>query len=73
MDFTQNFDAFLKKKYRKNTKKDLGIISSDCFNRLPEDLKSAVCELAQNRGQIFGVLEGDLYAREIRFQKTQKS
>ena len=38
--------------------KDLGIISSDCFSRLPVDLKSAVCKLAQNRGQIFEVLEG---------------
>ena len=37
---------------------------------LPADVKSAVCELAQNRAQIFGVPEGTLYAHEISFVKT---
>ena len=39
-------------------------------NPLPVDVKSAVCELAQNRAQIFGVPEGTLYAHEISFVKT---
>ena len=39
---------------------------------LPVDLRNPIFELAQNRGQIFGVLEGALYAHEIRFAKTQK-
>ena len=62
---------FLAQSCSQNDIKDLGIISSDCFSRLPVDLKSAVCKLAQNRGQIFGVLEGALDAHEIRFAKTQ--
>ena len=37
---------------------------------LPEDVRLAVCELAQNRAQIFGVPEGTLYAHEIGFVKT---
>ena len=41
-------------------------------NRLAVDLRNPIFELAQNRGQIFGVLEGALYAHEIRFAKTQK-
>ena len=39
-------------------------------NPLPVDVKSAVCELAQNRAQIFGVPEGTLYAHEISFVKS---
>ena len=39
-------------------------------NPLPVDVKSAVCELAQNRAQIFGVPEGTLYAHEISFAKS---
>ena len=37
---------------------------------LPADVKLAVCELAQNRAQIFGVPEGTLYAHEISFVKS---
>ena len=40
--------------------------------RLPVDLRNPIFELAQNRGQIFGVLESALYAHKIRFAKTQK-
>ena len=39
-------------------------------NPLPVDVKSAVCELAQNRAQIFGVPAGTLYAHEISFVKS---
>ena len=39
---------------------------------LPVDLRNPIFELAQNQGQIFGVLEGALYAHEVRFAKTQK-
>ena len=40
-----------------------------CRSRLPVSAKSATCELAQNRGQIFGVPEGALYADDISFGK----
>ena len=39
---------------------------------LPVNLRNPIFELAQIRGQIFGVLKGALYAHEIRFAKTQK-
>ena len=34
------------------------------------DVKSAVCELVQNRAQIFGLPEGTLYAHEASFRKS---
>ena len=50
--------------------KDLGNIFWGRPKSLPADLKSTVCELAQNRAQIFGVPEGTLYAHEISFVKS---
>ena len=40
-------------------------------NRLPADIKTTIFELAQNRGQIFGVLEGTEQPRQIRFEIPQ--
>ena len=39
-------------------------------NPLPADVKLAVCELAQNRAQIFGVPQGTLNAHEISLVKS---
>ena len=39
-------------------------------NPILVDVKSAVCELAQNQAEIFGVPEGTLYPHEISFVKT---
>ena len=50
----------------------LGLYLDWSPKKLPVDLRSPIFELAQIRGQIFGVLKGALYAHEIRFAKTQK-
>ena len=39
-------------------------------NPILVDVKSAVCELAQNQAQIFGVPEGTLFTHEFSFVKS---